>query len=115
MVGYDNSYYKILIDFELSRVYTLQDDLENAYINVEKGIDAIKSISDGDTSSFLVDGYLSQIEYLTNKTFLKKGESPESEDIERLLEVSDQNIALIRQINVERKSSEEKQLILKTG
>ena len=30
MVGYDNSYYKILIDFELSRVYTLQDDLENA-------------------------------------------------------------------------------------
>ena len=116
MVGYDNSYYKILIDFELSRVYTLKDDLENACIYVEKGMDAIKSKPEGDTSSFLVDGYLSQIEYLTNKTFLKKGEAPTSEDIERLLKVSDQNIALIRQINVEKKQNpEEKQLIVKTG
>ena len=116
MVGCDNSYYKILIDFELSRVYTLKDDLENACIYVEKGMDAIKSKSEGDTSSYLVDAYLSQIEYLTNKTFLKKGEAPGSEDIERLLQVSDQNIALIRQINVEKKKNpEEKQLIVKTG
>ena len=48
MVGYDNSYYKILIDFELSRVYTLKDDLENACIYVEKGMDAIKSKPGGD-------------------------------------------------------------------
>ena len=52
-----------------------------------------------------MDAYLSQIEYLTNKTFLKKGEAPGSEDIERLLQVSDQNIALIRQINVDKKKN----------
>ena len=59
MVGYDNSYYKILIDFELSRVYTLQDDLENACTYVDRGLNAIKSKPEGDTSSYLVDGYLS--------------------------------------------------------
>ena len=66
-------------------------------------MDAIKSKPGGDTSSYLVDGYLSQIEYLTNKTFLKKGEAPTPEDIDQLLRVSDQNIALIRQINVEKR------------
>ena len=79
-------------------------------------MDAIKSKPEGETSSYLVDGYLSQIEYLTNKTFLKKGEAPTSEEIDQLLQVSDQNIALIRQINVVKKeTSEEKQLIVKTG
>ena len=110
MVGYDDSYYKVLIDFELSRVYTLMEDLDKAGEYVEKGIAAIKSNTGNDAgSSYLVDAYLAQIEYLTNKTFMVKDRQSSSEEIEQLLQVSDKNIALIKLVNVEQAQDQEQE------
>ena len=62
MVGYEDSYYKILIDLELSRVFTLKDDLDQAGKCVEKGMAAIKAKPGGENSPYLVDAYLAHIE-----------------------------------------------------
>ena len=82
--------------------------MDKAGACVDSGMAAIKLNTGNDIASpYLVDAYLAQIEYLTNKTFMVKDRQSGPEEIDQLLLVSDKNIALIKQVNVEQGQDQE--------